>query len=49
MPYPPRLSLDDTQIITRDITTPENTNLMKNEATVVEAIRKKNAAIAAKA
>ena len=30
MPYPPRLALDDTQVLNKFITTPRNTNLMKN-------------------
>ena len=46
MPYPPRLALEDAQVLTKHITTKENTNLMKNAETAVEAIRQEDAALA---
>ena len=38
MPYPPRLALSDSEVLQKVIVTQENTNLMKNEATVAEAV-----------
>ena len=48
MPYPPRLSLDDTQVLTKTIKTRVKTDLFKNEDKAVEEIEKEDVALAEK-
>ena len=47
MPYPPRLGLADANVLTRTFTTQFDPNLVKNDATVVETVRREHPQMAA--
>lgn len=47
MPYPPRLALDDANVLSKTFSTQYNPNLLQNEAHVVDTVRREYEPMAA--